>query len=45
MPSTNVAAEAIIGSPMKRKSIFRKDSQKLDAAFIEAGRPEKGTGR
>jgi transposase len=26
---------------MKRKSIFRKDSQKLDAAFIEAGRPEK----
>lgn len=26
---------------MKRKSIFRKDSQKLDAAFIEAGLPEK----
>jgi transposase len=26
---------------MKRKSIFRNDSQKLDAAFIEAGLPEK----
>lgn len=26
---------------MKRKSIFRKDSQKLDAAFVEAGLPEK----
>ena len=26
---------------MKRKSIFKKDSQKIDAAFIEAGHPEK----
>ena len=26
---------------MKRKSIFRRESQKLDAAFIEAGLPEK----
>lgn len=26
---------------MKRKSIFRNESQKLDAAFIEAGLPEK----
>lgn len=26
---------------MKRKSIFRDDSQKLDAAFVEAGLPEK----
>ena len=41
MPSTNVAAKATIVGSMKRKSIFRNDSQKLDAAFIEAGLPEK----
>jgi hypothetical protein len=26
---------------MKRKNIFRNESQKLDAAFIEAGLPER----
>lgn len=41
MPSTTVAAKATIFGAMKRKSIFRKDSQKLEAAFIEAGLPEK----
>ena len=41
MPSTNVAARSIKANPMKIKSIFRNDSQKLDAAFIEAGHPEK----
>ena len=41
MPSTNVAAKAITAGSMKRKSIFRNDSQKIDAAFIEAGKPEK----
>jgi transposase len=40
MPSTKVAAVPTIGT-MKRKSIFRNNSQKLDAAFIEAGLPEK----
>ena len=40
MPSTNVAAVPMIGT-VKRKSIFRNDSQKLDSAFIEAGLPEK----
>jgi transposase len=41
MPSTLVAAVPIIVGAMKRKSIFKKDSQKIDAAFIEAGHPEK----
>jgi transposase len=40
MPSTNVAAAPIFGA-MKRKNIFRNESQKLDAAFIEAGLPER----
>lgn len=40
MPSTNVAAAPILGA-MKRKNIFRNESQKLDAAFIEAGLPER----
>jgi len=35
-----VAAAPILGA-MKRKSIFRNESQKLDAAFIEAGLPER----
>ena len=40
MPSTKVAAAPILGA-MKRKNIFRNESQKLDAAFIEAGLPER----
>lgn len=40
MPSTNVAAAPILGA-MKTKTIFRNESQKLDAAFIEAGLPER----
>jgi hypothetical protein len=40
MPSTKVAAAPTI-STMKRKSIFRNNSQKLDTAFIEAGLPGK----
>lgn len=41
MPSTNVAAKATIVGAMKRKSIFKNNSQRIDAAFIEAGLPEK----
>jgi transposase len=40
-PSTKVAAKVTIVGAMKRKSIFKNESQKLDAAFIEAGLPEK----
>ena len=40
MPSTKVAAVPTIGT-MKRNSIFRNESQKLDAAFLEAGLPER----
>jgi hypothetical protein len=40
MPSTKVAAAPILGA-MKRKNIFRNESQKLDTAFIEAGLPER----
>ena len=41
MPSTDVAAKATIVDAMKRKSIFKNNSQNIDAAFIEAGLPEK----
>jgi len=41
MPSTKVAAEVTIDGAMKRKSIFKNNSQNIDAAFIEAGLPEK----
>ena len=41
MPSTSVAAKATIVGAMKRKSIFKNNGQNIDAAFIEAGHPEK----